>query len=124
VAELETIVASTLDSSLAGVLDFDCVKCGKTIMRNEEGAREKHDAVCLNQNCNAEYYIDFHEDGSFEPRLKATNFSCASCESIIQIENRLLEIGLEFQCDSCGSRHRIAGRQWEYGMLAEDGATT
>jgi predicted RNA-binding Zn-ribbon protein involved in translation (DUF1610 family) len=120
VIELEPIVASPLDSSLAGVIDVECVKCGQVSFRNAEGAKQSRSAVCLNPNCKAEYYVSFEDDGTFEMRLKATDFICAACDQPIEVENRFLTIGYEFACTSCGARHQIAGRQWEYGMIVED----
>lgn len=39
------------------------------------------------------------------------------------IENRKLDIGLEFKCRKCGLLHKIVGRQWQYGNVERSEAT-
>jgi len=55
VAELEPVVASRFDSSLANLVEFQCSVCGEPVAANLEGVQKSHKAVCLNPSCGAEF---------------------------------------------------------------------
>jgi hypothetical protein len=94
--------------------------CGAPIVRNVDGARETRRADCLQQSCGAQHHVDFAEDGTATVQLIATAFECLQCDTPIPVENRKLDVGLEFSCPSCHTKHAIASRHWVYGIPDSD----
>lgn len=115
VAELKPAIESAVDSSLAAVLDFECSVCHLAFFANIEAAKKRQKVMCLNPNCQAEFFPEFGDTGDVKLHLMSSAFDCLSCGKPIHVENRKLEVGLEFLCPACGSRHQIASRQWGYG---------
>jgi hypothetical protein len=114
--ELETVVSSKLDSSFAEVVTFECQRCNQPIACNTKGLRNTRRAICLDPNCNSEYFAEEQPDRSFTFLLEASSLPCQKCGVGIPIENRLLAVGFEFPCESCGAIHLIAQRQWGNGL--------
>lgn len=121
VVVLRPVVDSTIESSVANTIQFDCTVCGAPILRNAESATETHKAVCLQPTCAAEHSVSFASDGSFVARLEATEFECLKCDHPNTLEDRKLDVGYRFTCRECGVIHAIASRQWAYAPI---GATT
>ncbi|TFG94007.1 MAG: hypothetical protein E4H11_07585 [Myxococcales bacterium] len=117
VLELEPVVESRMDSSLALVLHFECKQCKNQSVANAEAVRKRGRAVCV--GCGAEYAAVTDESGELALRPMESNFPCASCGAHKPIENRLLDVGARFRCDACGALHEIAGREWAYGTIEE-----
>jgi len=116
---LELIVASTLDASLATVIEFNCPVCGELVLCNCDGVAKTHRAVCLNPNCGAEFAARQNEAGEFVFDLMATAFPCVKCGHETLIENRKLRIGACFPCEKCGEKHGLQTFQWGYGLVEE-----
>lgn len=117
ISELEPIVASTIDSSLANIITFQCSKCKDYVIVNHEGVKRTKRAVCLNPNCSAEYFAEEDKNGDFNFCLMASSFKCLSCRHQNQIENKKLKIGYRFKCEKCGEEHEFVKRQWGYGKI-------
>ena len=124
VAELQVVVESTVDASLAAVLYVECSVCHGTTVANAETARKRQKVECLNPNCRAEFFPEFGETGEVTLSLMVTPFDCLGCGRPIQVENRRLELGHEFICPECNAKHRIAAREWGYGLLASTQSTS
>jgi hypothetical protein len=119
VQTLEPIVASTLDASLANVIDFKCSGCGDLVLCNRDGVEKTRRAVCLNPNCGAEFAARQNEAGEITVSLMATLFPCGKCGHETSIENRKLHIGYCFSCEKCGEEHELQELQWGYGLVKE-----
>jgi hypothetical protein len=94
--ELEPVMSSNLDSSLAMVTEFSCAVCDQPVVCNAEGLRQVQKAICLDPNCNAEHIAAEDASGALKFTLVATPFLCRNCEEPNLIHNRLLEVGYEF----------------------------
>jgi transcription elongation factor Elf1 len=119
VAELEPVVASRIDSSLANLVEFQCSVCGEPIAANLEGVQKSHKAVCLSPPCGAEFFAIESKEGELLFYLVASNFRCMKCEHKTPVENRKLKIGTRFKCEKCGAEHELVGRQWGYGLVSD-----
>lgn len=116
--ELEPIVASTLDTSLANTLEFTCSECRQPVICNYEGVLANHRATCLNPGCGAEYTAARNEEtGKISFSLVATEFQCILCKGLTWIEDRKLKVGLQFKCIQCGRSHEITTRGWQYSPV-------
>ena len=60
--ELEPLVSSRLDSSLAAITNLECKACGQLIVRNTQSLRETRKAICQNPNCGAEHHCTEDDD--------------------------------------------------------------
>lgn len=121
VEEVEPIVKAPVATTLSQTVEFDCASCDKWTVVNIIAATETGSAKCI--HCSAEYVaipLDAKEGGRFSEKwefeLKATVFSCLECDGGAAVENRKLEVGLEFRCEACGARHVLAERHWGYGV--------
>lgn len=118
ISDLKEPLESTITrGTFRDVYNFTCSECGKPVVCNAKTVREKNKAVCLNPQCKAEYFANVNETGQAAFRLMVTTFECAAegCDGVAQIENRKLDVGVEFACPKCGLKHVIAHRQWGYG---------
>jgi hypothetical protein len=118
VRELEPVVESRMDTSLANVLHFTCKQCGNPSAANAEVVQERRRAVCI--GCGVEYAAVQGDEG-LALRLVATNVACARCGAANIIESRLLEVGKSFRCVDCGVLHEIVGQEWAYGVVDDTG---
>lgn len=120
IPRLQEVLASTIDGSLAQIVEFECTVCGDIIMRNLAGLKSNPQAVCLNPNCQAEYFADCSSD---PPAfiLKVSYFECGKCKHPNSVENRKLAIGVTFKCSKCEALHVFVNRQWQYGLVDENG---
>lgn len=116
VAELKPAIETTFDLSLAAVRHFECSVCHLPSFANIEAARKRQKVLCLNPNCQAEFFPEFDQTGNAKLHLISTEFGCLSCGKPIRVENRKLKIGLGFSCLACGAPHQIVSRQWGYGL--------
>lgn len=112
--ELEPIAASSLDASIAEVVEFECTVCSRPSVCNVKKARDRQKALCLNPHCRAEYHVDCDAENSFSFTLIATRFECLACGDQTTCENRKLDIGFRFDCAKCGQAHELQTRQWGY----------
>ena len=117
--EIERVMASQIDGTLATVIEFQCAACDRPVFCNEEGARETGRATCLDASCAAEHHAKFGDDGSVTFYLDATEFECVSCKHPTPIENRKLAVGYEFNCEACKAAHVFVEMQWGYALKAE-----
>jgi hypothetical protein len=115
-AEVERVASSQIDGSMATVIELTCTVCDTLIVRNLDGAKASYRADCLQTACGAQHHLEIADDGTVSMQLIATAFDCMNCKSPIVVENRKLEIGLEFTCSVCSAKHVIATRQWGYGI--------
>jgi hypothetical protein len=117
---LDPIIETTVDCSIASVVEFPCTQCSSIVIRNREGLERDLRATCLNPNCRAEYQATKDGDnGAFQFTLNASSFACCACEHPIMLETRKLEIGLLFTCPNCKAKHQVAKRQWGYGLVTQ-----
>ena len=114
--ELMPVVESSIDCSLALVIEYECSVCNSPSVSNIESARKRQKVVCLNSNCQAEFFPTFRGEADVDLQLISTSFDCLSCGAPIAIENRKLSIGLSFTCNTCKASHQIAARQWGYSL--------
>lgn len=123
--ELEPIVASRIDASLANTLSFTCSECGEAVVCNHEGVLASSKATCLNPGCEAEYSAVRNDaTGEIDFFLIATAFRCLACESPTMVEKRKIKIGFRFKCRQCEQKHEISKIGWQYSTIghAEPGA--
>jgi len=121
-AEVIVDLKEPLESTITGgtfrdVYNFTCSECGQPVVSNAETVRKKKKALCLNPQCKAEYFANVNETEQATFQLMVTAFECAAegCDGVSQIENRKLDVGVEFACLKCGLKHVIVHRQWGYG---------
>lgn len=115
VTDLEQVLAGKiLSGALREVFEFKCKVCGQPVVCNVKATTKSNKAVCLNPQCAAEYFATISENGDACFALKVTEFDCQSCQALIPVENRKLEIGFTFKCGSCGLSHVIESRTWSY----------
>jgi hypothetical protein len=112
----EIINQSTVDSAIAKVVEWVCIKCGSYLCYNLEGLKNHPDIICFNDDCKAEYYAIINSESN-EPQivLKKTDFECQTCGNKIEVENKNLKINYEFSCSNCHTKHTIFEKQWMYG---------
>jgi predicted RNA-binding Zn-ribbon protein involved in translation (DUF1610 family) len=118
VADLQEPLQSTITGgTFREIFSFTCSECGKPVIANVDTVREKNKAICLNPQCKAEYFAQVNETEQATFQLIVTVFECAdeSCDGTVSVENRKLDVGVEFKCPKCRLRHEIVHRQWGYG---------
>jgi transcription elongation factor Elf1 len=115
IRDLEPVVASTIEGTLAVTIVFDCSECEKPVICNLEGLKNTHTATCLNPSCGAQYSALESPNDEFEFILVTTRFKCIQCEQENLIQTRHIGIGFTFPCSSCGAVHRV--EQWAYGLV-------
>lgn len=113
----EALSGNILGGTLREVYVFECSECKSQVVCNKQTVAKTKKAICFNPQCGAEYFAEISEDGNSGFRLMVTEFDCTNCGALISVENRKLDIGMEFQCGSCNTRHRIVSRQWCYGAI-------
>lgn len=116
----EPLNSTILGGGFREVYSFKCSKCEQLVVANVETVRQSERAVCLNAQCKAEYFARTSDDGEAIFELMVTVFECMKdgCIGAIPVENRLLDIGVEFSCPKCGSKHVVVERTWGYGLKA------
>jgi predicted RNA-binding Zn-ribbon protein involved in translation (DUF1610 family) len=122
--EIEHVLkGSIIGGWMDNVHKIDCVRCGQPVIAGDKTLKKTRDIYCHNPNCRAEYFANVDaEHGSVSFVLKVTRFDCAKCGVEIPIENRMIDIGYEFKCDKCATKHRIEERQWGYSAETEPNA--
>lgn len=116
IAELDKAIAGNiLGGSIREVFQFECTVCNQLIVSNAKTTTKSRQVVCLNPQCGAEYFASIAFDGLLSVQLKVSEFDCINCKELIPIENRRLNIGVKFECSSCGQCHVIVNRTWHYG---------
>ena len=120
--EIEEILkGNILGGWLGETFQFECKNCNQLILYGRHTLETSGHVVCQNQNCRAEYYGELNKDGNGAAfHLKVTKFDCVECGGKIPIENRHIQIGLEFICPSCESKHKIENKQWGYSAEIEE----
>jgi hypothetical protein len=117
ISDLDQALTSTITGgSFKTVYSFECVKCKQPVVANAEAVEKSRKAICLNPQCGAEYFAE-PKDGQMAFSLMVTTFDCVECGALTPIENRKLDVGVEFKCIKCGLAHKIVGRQWQYGNI-------
>lgn len=121
-AEVVTDLQKPLSSTILGgaireVYTFKCSECGDSVVCNARTAATSHKAVCFNPQCKAEYYASVSTEGESTFQLISTSFECSAsgCTGVMRMENRKLDIGVEFQCPACRLKHVIISKEWCYG---------
>jgi hypothetical protein len=119
VADLEAPLASTIGGTFGKVYTFSCARCESVVVKNAAAVQRSRKATCLNPQCGAEYFATFAPDNSVSFELMVTRFPCAdkSCSGVAEVENRRLDVGVEFVCPKCKLKQTIAQRHWAYGPL-------
>jgi len=118
-AEIEGVLqGSIVGMTLAQRVQFKCAVCGQECLANASGLRQSKRAVCVNPNCGAVHYAKEGEQG-WVLHLEATDFKCRHCNAPIELQNRFLDVGLQFLCPECQTEHVIVGRQWAYATRRE-----
>lgn len=116
ISEIEGVLQSNILGGWFGeTFSFECVLCKQTVVCSVSRTKKTKKAKCLNPNCGGEYFAEISEDGQSKFKLMETKFDCAECNKPIYLENRHLDIGTRFKCESCGTLHQIISRQWGYG---------
>lgn len=116
----EVLKGDILGGWLDQVFEHTCEKCQQAIVVGKHTLEKTSHIICQNPNCKAEYFAQVEDEGrKVRFTLKVTRFDCAMCKAEIPIENRRLDIGLEFQCPACATKHRIENRQWMYSAEVE-----
>lgn len=108
VGELEPVVASYLDSSIAMQLTFQCSICKTPLLCNEQGLEQTGRAVCLSPDCNAEYEGVRDEQGEWVLKVPQTKITCQKCRHENWVRNQLLQVGAIVVCRECEARHELA----------------
>src|ERR1043166_3262420 len=114
--EVERVAGARLEGGMASVIQFDCDKCERLVLCNEEAVRETKRAVCLEPSCSAEHFAEFASDGCVTFYLDAMQFDCLKCKAAIPVETRRLAIGWTFRCDACSAPHVLRNTHWEYAI--------
>ena len=115
----EVMSGTILGGPLGKTFNFECATCHDVVVCSKHRIETTHEVQCLNPACGSLYFAEITESSEAHFQLKVTEFSCGKCSSKIPVENRLLDIGYNFKCTSCGMDHRIMGRQWGYGTLSD-----
>lgn len=105
--ELEPVVASTMDASLAMTIGFECVVCRNQVLCNEAGLERTSAAVCLDPDCETEYEAARDDEGEWIFTIPRFTFICDVCKQPFEVEDRQLELGLEITCEECNTCHRL-----------------
>jgi hypothetical protein len=112
-------VESRFDGSLAELFHFQCERCEHEVVANAEGAACLGRMECLNPSCAAVYIVGAKDGRADTYLLDATDFDCLACSSPILVENRLLEAGHRFRCNTCAEEHELVQKHWSYGRSKE-----
>lgn len=119
IAELDAALASTITAATLGeVYTFPCSRCGSLVVKNAAAVKRSQKAICLSPQCGAEYFATFAPDNTVSFQLMVTRFPCAdeSCSGVAEVENRRLDVGVEFVCPKCNRKQTILERHWAYGV--------
>jgi hypothetical protein len=121
VPECERVVESSITSTLAEVIDFDCRLCGRKMVANLESAKRRGRVTCLHPGCDADYVVSTAEDGALYFRPEGWVFPCLACKYRILVPSQHLIADHEFDCDECGRRHKLV-KDWYYAVEVESSA--
>ena len=113
--ELEPIIQSNIDVSMANVDWFECAKCEAPIGINQKALENGKEVECLRPGCFARYRINKDGERDYSLRIQETVFPCGFCSEGVHIENRLIEIGFKFSCPKCQHAHQI--KEWAYCLI-------
>lgn len=119
VETIRPVVESRIDGGLAELFHFPCDICGKEVVTNSRGAAALGRAECLSPACGAVYHIGAVDGVAERYWLDATAFECVACGHNTQVENRLLDIGHQFDCGECGEQHQFVTRQWGFALVRD-----
>jgi transcription elongation factor Elf1 len=117
--EVVADLAEPLSSTITGgffrhTVSFNCIACKRTVVANESVIKSSKIATCLSSSCGAQHLLTKNTDGTIGATLICTEFECIKCNALNSIENRKLEIGANFNCIDCKTKHYIATREWGY----------
>lgn len=119
VAECDRVVASSITSTIARLVEFKCQQCGRKTATNAEGAKRRGRVPCLHPGCSAEHDVTPGEDGALYFTLTGSVFPCLGCGHKQLVPAKSLETGHEFACEVCGCRHKLIDRVWRYAPEVE-----
>jgi hypothetical protein len=121
IAECARVVESSVTSTLAKVVMFDCQLCDHQTVANLESAKRRGRVSCLHPECSADYVVSTAEDRSLYFRPDGWVFPCQACGYRILVPTKRLISDHEFACDACGCRHKLV-KDWYYAVEVESGA--
>lgn len=110
ISELEVLCSSSVDSSLATVINFKCEMCGNFIVRNKKGLEKKKLLICPEPTCKAEYEF-FYNDEKPMFKLIQLEFQCPNCSLNQYLDKHKIREGTKVTCGDCSSKF-ILTRQW------------
>jgi hypothetical protein len=121
VAECERVVESSITTTLALTVEFNCRLCGRQTVANAESAKRRGRVSCLHPRCEADYVVSTAEDGSLYFRPDGSVFPCQACGYRILVPSKRLVPDHEFACDACGRRHKLV-KDWYYAVEVKSSA--
>lgn len=119
IKELEQVADLSSDMSFGEIVEFPCQACGEVILRNTASLASRPLAECVNPRCGAIHDV-VREDGTLKVSAQVSQWKCLGCGEVIAVVNHRMELGYEFVCSSCGVRHEIVRRHWDYRLLARE----
>lgn len=109
VESLEKVLSSTVwNSTIANRGEIKCMDCGETINRRMIDDGEPRRVECW--KCNASY--DMRDAGNhkveFDPRQAGIPCPGPDCDEVCWIWERDYQVGVTWNCASCGIRQKLA----------------
>ncbi|MEX1258373.1 MAG: hypothetical protein WEG36_12210 [Gemmatimonadota bacterium] len=124
-SEIGPRVRSAQSSGLTISVNYPCEACEKFSVVDQFAAILSKRARCI--HCGAMHVVEVPENPPSDVapedmvfHLDATAFDCLSCGTLMPIENRKLEVGLEFSCKNCRTNHLLIQKHWGYGAPGID----
>jgi hypothetical protein len=121
IAECTRVAESSITSTLAEVVVFDCQLCDHKTVTNLESAKRRGRVSCLHPECEADYVVSTAEDGALYFRPDGWVFPCQACRFQMLVPSKRLVADHEFSCNACGRRHKLV-KDWYYAIEVERGA--
>jgi len=114
VKELERVESSSLMSSFAETISFNCSLCDQKITCCVSALPDLPEIVCSNMKCKATYFTRKNESGQWGFTLDSVSFECSECKQEKNILTGELGINTGWKCNNCGARYQIVGHTWNY----------
>lgn len=116
-SEIEGVLSSTLFNCTLGTFShIECLKCSHPIRKRVPSINDDSHIEADCKNCNASYLLEPQDNGNYIWHPNRQEILCGnkSCEQVITIWQREIDLGRFWICKSCGGKNII-----NYGVIFE-----
>lgn len=112
--ELTEALSNQIVGTLFPIVTFACSVCGSLVGRNADELRAGKTAICLHNDCGAEFTArqPIGEDIVVTPIHR--NPPCTGCGQPMPVRPKKVALGAEIVCSACGKSHLVLAHNWKY----------